>query len=532
MNGKTAQAYITRYTEEYIGKIFYFCLKKTDKEQEAEELTSDISLCVLNELERGVIPEYFSGWVWRIAKNRYSVWADKKRRKTTLFSGSDISDFELTDSKSAENEYVRNEELSLLRRELAFISSDYRTIVAAYYIDDKPVRDIAAALGLTEGTVKMRLLRARKILKEGMNMAREFGIKSYNPEEITFAASGSQSSGLPWSAVQRKIPKNILLQASNNPSTVEELAVELGIAVPYIEEEVEILVNSDLLKKIAGNKFVTNFFIADKNSQLNMYNAQRLNSKERSRIIDVIADDLISEVRTLGIVRNEMSDNDIKWWLVIHIIDYCVEELSEYNINSPLKHKNADTWGFIGFEKAELPENCTMGHNGNGSENAMFWSYKISDYNMWDRAGELNYTETLLLADFIKNKRKITTLTESEKRIWQRIKGKFAHTNDNNEIIPDILIFENNAMEKTNETIQKHYLYSDLMQNISDAFNGTLEILKKSSIEILRDQLIYCASMQILQIRMMTIHDEVENSGLALPEIPEQSTTAMWLEIK
>ena len=170
--------HIHTYLEQYIEKIFYFCLKKTGKEQEAEDLTSDISLCVFAELSRGVIPEYFSAWVWRIAKNRYSVWADKKRRKSTMVSGADIDDFELSDNKIIENEYVRSEELSLLRRELAFISSNYREIVVAYYVYDKSIRDIARALQLTEGTVKMRLLRARNILKEGMRQGNAKGAAS------------------------------------------------------------------------------------------------------------------------------------------------------------------------------------------------------------------------------------------------------------------------------------------------------------------------------------------------------------------
>ena len=43
-----------------------------------------------------------------------------------------------------------------------------------------------------------------------MKMAREFGSKSYKPEEVRFEATGRQDSGLPWSAVQRMLPKNIL----------------------------------------------------------------------------------------------------------------------------------------------------------------------------------------------------------------------------------------------------------------------------------------------------------------------------------
>lgn len=73
---------------------------------------------------------------------------------------------------------IHTEQMALLRRELVFIKSDYRNTVVAYYIENKNVREIAESLSLPINTVKSRLLRAREILKEGMDMAREFGGKA------------------------------------------------------------------------------------------------------------------------------------------------------------------------------------------------------------------------------------------------------------------------------------------------------------------------------------------------------------------
>ena len=254
---------IKEFTENYMEKLFYFCLKKTGGTDEAEELTQEISLNIFSALNKGSVPTNFSAWVWKIARNRYSMWATKKHIRNESVTGSDIEDYEIEDKKtSILDEMIHKEQLSLLRRELAFIKSDYRNILVAYYIENRPIREIAQSLSLSETTVKQRLHRARSILKEGMDMTREFGKRSYNPENITFAASGSQPSGLPWKAVQRSIPQNILLQASNNPSTVEELSIELGIALPYMEEEVELLYKATLLEK-QGNRYITNFFILD-----------------------------------------------------------------------------------------------------------------------------------------------------------------------------------------------------------------------------------------------------------------------------
>ncbi len=77
---------------------------------------------------------------------------------------------------------------------------------------------------------------------------------------------------LPWAVSRRRIPKNILLQASANPLTIEELSTELGIGSPYMEEEVAILLKANLLKKV-GNRYVTNFSIVSGECQLAMYEA-------------------------------------------------------------------------------------------------------------------------------------------------------------------------------------------------------------------------------------------------------------------
>ena len=255
---------VRNYTE----KVFYFCLKKTGSDHEAEDLTSDILLNIIDALDKGIVPEHFSAWIWKIARNRYSVWADKKHRQSESIAEEDIGSYEIVaQTTNAEEMLIREEQLSLLRRELSFISADYRNVIVAYYIESRKVREIARSLGLPEGTVMSKLSRARKILKEGMNMAREFGKRSYDPEMIRFCSSGNQPSGLPWSAIRRKIPVNILCEAHNNPCTAEELAMEIGIAVPYMEEEIALLTDAELLKKLDNGKYLTNFFISPKECQ-------------------------------------------------------------------------------------------------------------------------------------------------------------------------------------------------------------------------------------------------------------------------
>ena len=259
---------VNEFAENYMEKLFYFCLKKTGSYIEAEDLTQDVALQIITALNKGTIPTSFSAWVWQIARNRYSVWANKKHNRNESVTGSDIGDYEIEDNnENVLDEMIHTEQMALLRRELAFIKSDYRNIVVAYYIENKSVRDIAASLSISISAVQQRLHRARIILKEGIDMAREFGKRSYNPENIAFWVNGLHgANGEPGIYVSRSLSKNIMLAAYRTPATAEELAMEVGVALPYMEEELSTLVDATLMKK-NGNKYETNIFIVSAEAQ-------------------------------------------------------------------------------------------------------------------------------------------------------------------------------------------------------------------------------------------------------------------------
>lgn len=533
MDDKQKQAYFDILTKEYMQKLFYFCLKKTGNRNDAENLASDIMLNILTSLDRGNIPVNFSAWVWQIARNRYSVWAAKKHLKTEWEQYEDISEYDVADEETTEGKLIQNETISLLRRELAYISLEYRSLLVSYYIENKRLKDIALSLNLPVGTVKSNLFRARKILKEGMNMARQYGIRSYKPDDVHFVASGKFAYNRPWGVVQRKLPKNILLEADNNPSTLEELAVELGTAMPYLEEEVEILKDATLLKKI-GDKYITNFFIASKECQTDIYNAQRRDSKKRSALLEKILADSLEKIRALGVAGPTVSDNNLKWWFAIHAVDCIVETLPDYTIPYPEKRENGETWGFMGMEIAVLPENLIVGHNGSGNDNVELWAYKVGDYGLWNVIGEMHDSlHTVFLADAVMNKRKVADFTSAEKKIWDAcINNVHAHEGKNGEVVADIIVATKEQLDRINDILLSHPLAEELKAMFAQAFAETKAVVKKSINPTLSYLLDYCASMFILNTRMMVVHDLVETNTLLVPEDPENSKIGLFLFIK
>ena len=106
---------INEFAENYMEKLFYFCLKKTGNTVEAEDLTQDISLQIITALNKGTIPTSFSAWVWQIARNRYSVWAKEKHNRNESVTGDHIGDYEIEDeSENILDEMIHTEQMALL----------------------------------------------------------------------------------------------------------------------------------------------------------------------------------------------------------------------------------------------------------------------------------------------------------------------------------------------------------------------------------------------------------------------------------
>ena len=493
------------------------------------DLSADIALAVLTELRRGTVPDNFSAWVWKIAKNRYSRWAESKHRKNEATVNADLSDIDVADDFSVDGELIRKEDIALLRRELAFITREYREIIVPFYIEDKSIRDISSSLGLPVGTVKSKLFRARNILKEGMDMARTFGKRSYNPENIVFYASGRQPSGLPWTAVGRQIPKNILLEASNNPSTIEELALELGISVPYMEEEVALLENATLLAK-QGDKYVTNFFIFDKESILDIYNTMRDSSEERSKLISELIDEKIGKIRSLGICGKHIDDNILRWLLIPLLIDRLILLVTDKNYSAPPKRANGESWGFIGHEDVELPENVNMGHNGSGIKDCDMWKYDFADVYFGSHPYRLiEQDELALLCDCIRGGRKVNSFTDIEKKLWEKIDGRYAHASENGKIIPDIIVMTEEKKKRIEKIFESGEQFGALLEKFTEVYDKINMILSCNSNKLLHDSIAYHIGMEMFKIRMMTIHDLMDSGYI---KVVDGATVGEYMVMK
>lgn len=513
--------------------LFYYFLRKTGDPDAAGDLAADVLLAALTALRTGRAIAHPHAWMWQVARRRYAAWADEKRR--SRLREAEESEAEcLHAPQDALSDLIHGEDVALMRRELAFIRREHRELIVAFYMEDRSVADIAARLSLPVGTVKTRLRRCRSKIREGMDMAREFGPRSYNPENMDFVTSGNMPSSLPNSAMARKLPLNILLEASENPSTVEELAMALGVAAPYMEEEVRLLVDATLLKK-QGERYITDFYIMDGETAHRLRRTLRENAGGRTEVVHAIALDTLPLVRELH-PHNRQTDNDLLWWLLPHVHETAMFSDPHYISDFPERSCGRnETWGVEGFEKVENPdwERCLMGRclNVQDGNAAGLYQYDHECEALWERAGIMNGRQVQLLGSLLREDRPLSSLTDTEMGVWQAIESRFAHA-EGDHIVSDIVVLPRAGMEKLAQAIRSHPRYGELEAAVASDFACLLAVFSAIPSAVLKEQLNYVASNEVCNSRMMVLNDCLANGTLALPEQPETSTAGMWIELR
>ncbi|MBE6607800.1 MAG: sigma-70 family RNA polymerase sigma factor [Ruminococcaceae bacterium] len=237
--------------------IFGFALTRLENVTEAECLASDILYEIIRSAQNLKDEERFYGFIWKIAENTYMDYLRKKARNASRTAELDKN---LADeSESALEDIVKKEELNLLRRELSLLSKQYRDTTVLYYIENFSCSEISQKLNISTEMVKYYLFRARKIIREGMDMERLYGEKSYRPSSFEIDFWGTKSGDdLEYRDFQRrKIKGNILLAAYYTPVTIQEISIELGVALPYLEDEISLLIDRGYMT-YKGGKYQTN----------------------------------------------------------------------------------------------------------------------------------------------------------------------------------------------------------------------------------------------------------------------------------
>lgn len=150
----------------YSGILFSICLRYSPNKTEAEDNLQDAFLTIFKKIEQYKGKGSFEGWIKRVTVNTVL----QKYRKQRVYNIEDEAQIEQEDDVSVDTEIVPLDYLLKIIQELP---DRYRLVFTMYVMDDYSHKEIADLLGISDGTSKSNLARARAILKNK--------IDNYNP---------------------------------------------------------------------------------------------------------------------------------------------------------------------------------------------------------------------------------------------------------------------------------------------------------------------------------------------------------------
>jgi RNA polymerase sigma-70 factor, ECF subfamily len=156
--------------------IYFLLLSILKNEAEAEDAAQETAIKVYLNLKNFRGDSQFRTWVLSIARNEGLGRLRKlgTLREDSLDAGTDeqTGDYTpaiLTSWREVPAEALERKELAaMLRKAVEGLPEIYRNIVLLRDIEEMDIKETAAALGISEGAVKVRLHRARALLQRSL----------------------------------------------------------------------------------------------------------------------------------------------------------------------------------------------------------------------------------------------------------------------------------------------------------------------------------------------------------------------------
>lgn len=146
--------------------VYGFQLKRTENENDAEDITIQTFSKAFDKITTYDSSYEFKTWLITISKN---IHVDMiRKRKRTLDRADNNEDIKkvLDASPSAEDQLITEQNLATLLQHIKKLKPHYQEVINLRFFNELSYADIAAELNEPMNNVKVKLLRAKKLLAE------------------------------------------------------------------------------------------------------------------------------------------------------------------------------------------------------------------------------------------------------------------------------------------------------------------------------------------------------------------------------
>ena len=148
--------------------IYGFQLKRTENENDAEDITIQTFSKAFDKIETFDDNYKFKTWLTTISKNIHIDLLRKEKHSISQIISKDSSEvLEILDeSPSPEDKLITEQHLAKLLRDIKKLKPHYQEVINLRYFQELSYKEISKELKEPMNNVKVKLLRAKKLLAE------------------------------------------------------------------------------------------------------------------------------------------------------------------------------------------------------------------------------------------------------------------------------------------------------------------------------------------------------------------------------
>ena len=146
----------------FSSKMYGVCLRYSGSVDDANDLLQEGFIKIYKNLGKFRGDGSFEGWIRRIFVN---TAIEHFRKKVKLYNVSEVQENTIEDTDISVLDKLAAKDIIVLVNELA---PGYKTIFNMHVIEGYSHKEIADILGITEGTSKSQLARAKGVLKKSL----------------------------------------------------------------------------------------------------------------------------------------------------------------------------------------------------------------------------------------------------------------------------------------------------------------------------------------------------------------------------
>ena len=165
---------LEHYIEAYGTDIYSFCIRLTQNRELAEELYQDTFLAMCEKedwKEEGNVKSYLLGITIKLWQNRKRKFAWRKRIAAEIPVSKEQGLEAFSADENLEQHMVSKEEQEAVWKAVYKLPEQLRIVILLYYMEDFKVAEIAEKLSLSISNVKSKLMRARRYLKQELELS-------------------------------------------------------------------------------------------------------------------------------------------------------------------------------------------------------------------------------------------------------------------------------------------------------------------------------------------------------------------------